>query len=104
MAAAVGKDERADEDAALALAHDLVPHRRGVAGAVDDVPRARYPGVLGGVDACLDQLPAGRDLTRPGVDEEDGHEAQGYAPAQPRLAGAPAALRRRPAPAWHGRE
>ena len=41
MVRRVSNDQRADEDAPLPLAHDRVPHRRGVARALDAQPRPR---------------------------------------------------------------
>ncbi len=55
MVRAVSKSQRADEDAPLPPAQDRVPHRRGVARALDAVPRAgrRVDAVR---DARLDEL------------------------------------------------
>ena len=76
MVALVAKDQSADEDPPLALAHHRVPHRRRVARALDLVPRPRDGAVRPG-DPGLEQLLAGGDLTRGGVDAEDGHVRRG---------------------------
>ena len=72
MVVAVANSESADEDAPLSLAQHRVPHRGGVVAALDRCHgRARRLGV--GRETSLDQLSTRRDLTRVGVDEEDGH-------------------------------
>lgn len=69
---AVANSESADDDPPLALAQDRVPHGGRIVAALD--PQPRPPRRLGlGRESGLDQLPAGGDLTRGGVDEEDGH-------------------------------
>ena len=72
MVVGVAKDERADEDPVRPLAHDRVPHRRGVEVAAHAVPRPRRVVALGR-DAGVDQLPMRGDLTGVGVDEEESH-------------------------------
>ena len=72
----VSKDERADEDAPFSLAHDRVPHRRGVARALHAQPRPWRNPVRGG-DARCDQLVLGSDGPLSRVDEEDTHRARG---------------------------
>ena len=76
LAAGVSKAERADEDAALALSQDGVPHGRGVARALDRMPGAQRLLVL--VDQSgFGQLSARGHATVGGVDEEDPHAAAG---------------------------
>ncbi len=64
MLAAVAKDEGADVHPSRPLAHHRVPHGRGVAGALDPVPRRRDRAVLPG-DAGVDELALRGDPTRP---------------------------------------
>ena len=72
VAKAQGTDEHT---VAHFLAHHRVPHGRGVARALDAMPR---PGRrrVGLRDARLHELALGRHLTRGGVDEEHGHAAK----------------------------
>ena len=72
MVVAVAKYQRADVHALLPLAHDGVPHRGGVAGALDAVP-GQLGQLVGRDDAGLHELALGGDLTRGRVDEERGH-------------------------------
>ena len=59
----VSKDERAYVHALLLPAQHRVPHRRGVVGALDPVPRARRRVDPVG-DPGLDELAVSRDLAR----------------------------------------
>ena len=72
MVRGVAKHEGADEDAALTLAQDRVPHGRRIPGALDPVPGTRWRPVGRG-DARFHELAAGRHLTSGGVNEEHGH-------------------------------
>ena len=72
MVVAVAKHQRADEHAPLTLAHDRVPHRGRVAGALDPVPGQRRRPSDAAI-AGLHELALGGDLTRGRVDEERGH-------------------------------
>ena len=68
----MANSESTDEDAALPLPQHRVPHGGRIVAALDPQPWARRL-LVRGHQARLDQLPSRRDLTRVGVDEEDGH-------------------------------
>lgn len=75
-AAGVSNAEGAYEDAAFALSQDRVPHRRGVARALDRVPGAdRLLEVVS--QPCLDELSSRRNPPVLRVDEEDTHSDRG---------------------------
>ena len=76
LAAGVSNAERADEDAPLALAQHRVPHRRGVAGPLDSVPRRQRLVELVH-QVRLGELSSRCDPTVLRVDEEDAHGARG---------------------------
>lgn len=74
MVRCVAKDECADEDPLLLAPHHGEPHGRRVPGALDAVPRSRHAPVRLR-DRRLGELALGGDVTRAGVDVEDGHVA-----------------------------
>ena len=76
LAAGVSNAERADEDAALLLAEDGVPHGRRVAGPLDRMPGGNRL-VVFVHELRLGQLSASRHPTVPRVDEEDTHPDRG---------------------------
>ncbi len=76
MMGRVSKDERADEDPPLPLAHDRVPHRRSVARPLYAQPRPRRDARRRG-DPGFDQLVLGSDRPMIRVDEEDAHRTRG---------------------------
>ncbi len=85
----MAKDQGADEDLLLLAPHHGEPQRRRVPGSLDAVPRSRDGPVRFG-DRRLRELALGGDVTRTGVDVEDGHAAHGSEAGSPDW---PAALR-----------
>ncbi len=71
----VPKYESADEDSALAPAQNGVPHRGGVARALDPQPRP-WRQLLGAGDALCEQLAVSGDPSRVRVDEEHAHDSR----------------------------
>lgn len=72
MVASVANGQGADEHPTFSLAHDRVPQRRRVAGALDPEPGPGRRAVAIG-DPGLEELASRGNLTRAGVDEEDAH-------------------------------
>lgn len=76
MMRGMSKHKRPDEHSSLSLAHDRVPHRRGIAGPLDAQP-GPWRRLRSGGDAGLDELVLRRDRAMIRVDEEDTHRDRG---------------------------